>query len=343
METVFSDSVVSGITIEDIRNLSGDYRELMQLSDMLEMKWKGLFDRFYSTRIHSPTDMYRFVNCIEYNSAVRNFRQRFIVVTVGSDRVYVPLKMVQAAGLATDPEKKIYFQISHRPISLSGSDDNIEQVLDAFKSLKCVHTYVLPYVPGDVVDANFYNTRESWMFMDTNRWKRKRKINLLSGLIEVGSGATIDEIHRLSDYWYTLKKSRNRKFSYFKPTDMKLFDLHCRYPESVMFHSFRYLGVLIGYVFINDVVGKYVSILSRKNCCSTVTELERYLGFSDVNNNHINSNLGSFIEWWLHRHYLTELDYGAVFSYSARDTSLRKFKSEHFKNKIVYNKLDGWK
>lgn len=339
----FSDNPVSGVTLEDIRNLSGEYRDLFPLTDMIEMKWKGLIDRFYSRHIQTPSDMYRFVNCVEYNSAVRNYRQRFMVVSVGSDRVFVPLKVVQAAALASDPENKLYFQISHRPISMSGSDDNIELVLDALKSLKCVHTYVLPEVEGEPLDANFYNTRDSWVFMDENKWKRKRKINLLSDVIEVGTSADIEEINRLSDYWLSLKRAKNRKFHYLKMTDPKLFDMHCRYPGSVMFHTFRYRGILIGYVFINDVVGKYVSILSRKNCCSSVPELEGYLGFSDENTRHINSNLGSWIEWWMHRHYLSELDYDAIFSYSATYASLRNFKSEHFRNRIVYNKLDGWK
>lgn len=328
------------IAIETLQEKEKTFDTIMELSDKINMNSKDLLEEFFKKSITSPEKMYQYVLNPEWGEASGNYRMRYMVVSIDSDFVLVPLKVMDPMG------KGRYFSISMELISNEGKIKNILKVLEVFKLYSCIQFIMLPgnFSGKEVYMNNYFNTLEEFNQMNRSVWKSKKGVNKMSNIITLETDYPVEYaeacVKQVDDLWNAQKKSE-KKVTLPAKVDITLTKMWGRY-QGMFLYLYFYKGVILGYSLGVTTCEKYISLLSTKSLTQLPLEqLSEYLNEPDLEVvKQIQKFLGAYIQYTIHKDILLDKEYPALYYYGdVHSKSLQEFKQDYYKRIINYYKV----
>lgn len=319
--------------------LPDSLKELLDISYQNNLEVKALTKEFLRLRQVDHDKYYGYEVMSDYGEYSKNYRYRVFFFKVDNDFVCVFCKLVDLQGRGR------YFTIYH-PISLTGDSRNEVKVLKILARFNSILKVSVIRVGGDLDakawDCNFYNTRESCEFMFKSKFKSKRGIGKMSGMIEVRMPEVCDDrlledISRLYDLWEEV-----RGFKVNRGTDFRMLEALGVNPDISLIlqyyqeHLLSYMIVLrLDEKSVEVFYAKYLSVLS-------LDRLAEYLGCSkdDKAVKCIKDCLGAYSQYFLHDKYLRQEAYQALYySGVSGRRSLENYKQIYFKKCLYYDRV----
>ena len=323
------------ITIDDLRNnRDKSYKFLLNNSYHIETQYKDVLFYFLGKEIEeNPSNMGDYTICPEWGDASSDFRMRFIIVKSDNDYSLVVLKVVT-------PFTENYLRIDYPIVSIYHNETS-SKVLRVLKMYKGIHFYSVISENKDGRRYNYYNTLEDFESkMNKSKWKSKKGINKLSKIIDVVScdDISIDKARGMFDFLFDFwNKSKGESVS--SKTERRLLDITYRIRGGKAL-TFWYKEILVGIIIASPIYDRFITVYTQKSVgIATIDFLSEYLKSYDVAAD-IQRYLGSYIQYYIHKHFLVDLGYEALFyTGDLNSKNLKRFKEIYYNNAVCYKRL----
>ena len=321
---------MASVSIEELKSSEDkSYKSLFNKSRMIDSSSKSILTGIYDFNAVGK-DFPRQLLDADWNECCRQFRSRYVIISIKNDYVFVPLKLHQV------PYRSWYYTITMKPVSVNNRLENELSVIQVLSDY-CIDGVVIGEDKEEnAVDNNYYNTAEDFhSWMDKCKWRSKHGIKKLSSLIEFRNewydGAESDIIECGTEW------VRQKKLLGLQPKSIKNAELFAKRRKSPFFYSFFYKGKMIGYM-LPSVFEKCAMIEVSHSIASNIDYCKDVLGFNEQNANLAFKQFGRYMQYKMHKDFFDAKNFDAVYYCSDIGwAGLKDFKTMNFRRKFWYN------
>lgn len=286
--------------------------------------------------VQTDTYIYNYDTTPEVVESCREYRHRFVVISLDGDYVLCMFKIVDPLG-----GDKRYVSL-YRPVSLNRNAANEIQVLREFATISCVKSVICisEQYDADYYSNNYFNTLESYQRLLKEKGTRFRKVATLEKIIQCRVEDCCDEmllyhIEFLNREWESWKDGKHCNNS----ADLNI-ARELNKGDSVQVWTYWYGDKIVAYQLIINTGEKRAVIYACKAISAwSLESVQEYLFCDKETANFIKRNIVRYTNYKVFEDFLVSGQYFAVYDLGDRkQPGMIEAKSSMFKRCTYYTR-----